>query len=34
MGIHGGEVPPHAVRAMIDALWRGLEPKTKARRKR
>jgi AcrR family transcriptional regulator len=33
MGIHGGEVPPQAVRAMIDALWRGLAPQDKKRRK-
>jgi len=33
MGIHGGEVPPAAVRNMIDALWRGLEPRSNKRKK-
>jgi AcrR family transcriptional regulator len=26
MGFHGGAVPPQGVRAMVDALWLGLEP--------
>jgi AcrR family transcriptional regulator len=27
MGIHGGEVPDQAVRAMLGALWTGMKPK-------
>jgi AcrR family transcriptional regulator len=27
MGIHGGEVPDEAVRAMLSALWAGMKPK-------
>jgi AcrR family transcriptional regulator len=27
MGIHGGEVPDQAVRAMLNAMWNGMKPK-------
>jgi len=31
MGLHGGAVPPAALKAMVDTLWAGLAPKPKGR---
>jgi AcrR family transcriptional regulator len=34
MGLHGGTMPPRGLRAMVDALWLGLDPGTRPTKRR